>query len=68
VKGSVIVYKPGHLIDAQVVQKYFPNLRMIQAPQHALTSAPVAVFVTGAYQPQPVGSSGTPTTCITPSG
>lgn len=68
VRGSVIVYKPGHQTEAQVVQRYFPNLRIIQAPKHTLTSTPVAVFVTGAYQPQPVGSSGTPTSCITPSG
>ena len=32
VKGSVIAYKPGHQSDAEVVQKYFPNLQLLEVP------------------------------------
>ncbi len=56
VKGSAIAYGPGHLEDAQVVAKYFPGLKMVQAPKGALSSGSVAVVVTDGYRPQPVGS------------
>ena len=64
VKGSVIVYKPGHESDAQVVQKYFSNLTIAQAPKGALHGSPVAIFVTGDFQLQPVGTGGDTTGCI----
>jgi LCP family protein required for cell wall assembly len=67
IKGSVIVYKTGHLAYAQVVQKYFPSLSLMEAPKGALRGSPVAVFITASYQPQPVGGGSTPT-CITPGG
>lgn len=66
VKGSVIAYKPGHESDAQVVQQYFPNLRLLQVPDNTLKGSPVAVFITGAFQLQPVGSGGGSTGCIPP--
>jgi hypothetical protein len=68
IKGSVIAYKPGHLADAQVVQKYFPNLSLVEAPNGALRGSPVAIFLTASYQPQPVGGGTTTPTCITPGG
>jgi hypothetical protein len=60
VKGSVIAYNPGHEIDAQVVQKYFPNLKLVEAPKHVLTGSDVAVFVTSTYTPQELGSGTAP--------
>jgi hypothetical protein len=64
VKGSVIAYKPGHQSEAQVVQKYFSNLTIAQAPKGALRGSPVAIFVTGGFQLQPVGTGGNTTGCI----
>lgn len=64
-KGSAITYKPGHLTEAEVVQKYFPNLRLVEVPAGALKGSPVAVFVTGSFQLQPVGAGGGDTGCIT---
>ena len=68
IKGSVIAYKPGHLADAQVVQTYFPNLSLVEAPPGALRGSPVAIFLTASYRPQPVGGGTTTPTCITPGG
>ena len=68
IKGSAIVYKPGHLTEAEVVQKYFSNLPMVEAPAGALRGSPVAILVTGTFQLQAVGSGGVDTsTCVTPS-
>ncbi len=66
VKGSVIAYKPGHQSDAEVVQKYFPNLQLLEVPDDALRGSPVAVFISASFHLEPVGS-GTPSTdCIAP--
>ena len=66
VKGSVIAYKSGHQSDAEVVQKYFPNLQLLEVPDGALRGSPVAVFISANFHLQPVGS-GTPSTdCIAP--
>jgi cell envelope-related transcriptional attenuator-like protein len=66
VKGSVIAYRPGHLSDAEVVQKYFPNLQLLEVTEGALRGSPVAVFISGSFHLEPVGS-GTPSTeCIAP--
>jgi hypothetical protein len=62
VKGSVIAYRPGHLVDAQVVAKYFPGLRLVEV--RGLAHGPVAVFVTPSYEPQPIEAG--PTGCIDP--
>ncbi len=64
VKGSVIVYKAGHENEAQVVQKYFSNLTIAQAQKGALRGSPVAIFITGSFQLQPVGTGGDTTGCI----
>ena len=64
VKGSVIVYKPGHESEAQVVQKYFSNLTIAQAPKGALKGSAVAVFISAGFQLQPVGTGGDTTGCI----
>jgi LCP family protein required for cell wall assembly len=66
VTGSVIAYKPGHQSDAEVVQKYFPNLELLQVPDHTLKGSPVAVFITGTFDLQPVGTGGGSTECIAP--
>ncbi len=64
IKGSAIVYKPGDQLQAQVVAKYFPGLKMIEAPKGALTTSMVAVVVSPGYKPQPVGAGGvSPTNC-----
>jgi LCP family protein required for cell wall assembly len=66
VKGSVIAYKAGNQSEAEVVQKYFPNLQLLEVPASALRGSPVAVFIAGGFHLEPVGS-GTPTTdCIAP--
>jgi LCP family protein required for cell wall assembly len=67
VKGSVILYKPGHESEAQVVQKYFANLEIKEAPAGALRGSPVAVFITATFHLQPVGAGGGTTDCIAPS-
>jgi LCP family protein required for cell wall assembly len=65
---SAIVYKPGHLTEAEVVHKYFSNLPMAEAPAGALKGSPVAILVTGKFQLQEVGSGGVATSsCVTPS-
>ena len=64
VKGSVIAYKAGHQSDAEVVQKYFPDLRLLEVPDSTLRGSPVAVFITGGFVLQPVGSGGGSTSCI----
>ena len=64
VKGSVIAYKPGHQSDAEVVQKYFPNLPLLEVKANTLKGSPVAVFITGGFVLQPVGSGGGSTSCI----
>jgi LCP family protein required for cell wall assembly len=66
VKGSVIAYKPGHLSDAEVVQKYFPNLELLEVSEDTLKGSPVAVFISGGFDLQPVGSGGGSTDCIAP--
>ena len=66
ITGSAIIYKPGHLTEAEVVQKYFPNMRLVEAPAGALKGSPVAIFVTASFQLQPVGTGGGDTSdCVT---
>jgi LCP family protein required for cell wall assembly len=66
IKGSAIVYRPGAgpFEEAQVVRKYFANLPLVQAPKGALPGSAVAVFVTGSYQVQPVGTGGNTSGCV----
>jgi LCP family protein required for cell wall assembly len=67
VTGSVIAYTAANQAAAQVVGKYFPNLRLV--PVKDLGGASVAVFVTPTYQPEPVGGKGAPSAsdCVDPS-
>jgi LCP family protein required for cell wall assembly len=66
VKGSVIAYEPGHDVEANVVAKYFPDLKLVETKAGELTGSDVAVFVTSSYEPQEPGSgpSGAGTGCI----
>jgi LCP family protein required for cell wall assembly len=66
VKGSVIAYEPGHDVEAQVVGKYFPGLKLLQTKPGELTGADVAVFVTSSYEPTQPGSGPSTPTCIVP--
>jgi LCP family protein required for cell wall assembly len=63
VTGSVIAYAPGHQVEAEVVKKYFPTLEVKEV--NGLPDA-VAVFVTSAYKPAPVGGGSTPVSCVDP--
>ena len=56
VKGTVIAYAPGHDAEAGVVQKYFGNVSLKQVPASELGGYSVALFVTSAYKPAPVGT------------
>jgi LCP family protein required for cell wall assembly len=66
VKGSVIAYEPGHEVQAQVVGKYFPGVKLVQTKAGALSGADVAIFVTSSYEPQEPGSGPSTPTCIVP--
>ncbi len=67
IKRSAIVYKPGHLTEAETVQKYFSNLPTVEAPAGALKGSPVAILVTAGFQLEPVGSGGgDSSSCVTP--
>jgi LCP family protein required for cell wall assembly len=67
VQGSAIAYTPEGQIDAEVVARYFPELKLV--PVDDLGGARVAIFVTPSYEPQPLGSDAPPPTdCVSPSG
>jgi len=61
VNGSVIAYAPGHQVEAEVVKKYFPTLEVKEVKG---LPDDVAVFVTSAYEPAPVGGSVAPSDCV----
>jgi LCP family protein required for cell wall assembly len=63
VPGSVIAYAPDADAEAQVVQKYFPNLELRQVK--GLPDG-VAVFIDASYEPAPVGGGGAPAECPSP--
>jgi LCP family protein required for cell wall assembly len=63
VPGSVIAYAPDADAEAQVVQKYFPNLELRQVK--GLPDG-VAVFIDASYEPAPVGGAGAPAECPSP--
>jgi LCP family protein required for cell wall assembly len=67
VTGSAIAYTPGGEVQAQVVARYFPDLRLV--PVDDLGEASVAIVVTPTYRPRPVGAEPpAPTDCIDPNG
>lgn len=63
VNGSVIAYAPGHQVEAEVVKKYFPTLEVKEVKG---LPDDVAVFVTSAYKPAPVGGGNAPVSCVDP--
>ena len=63
VPGNVIAYAPDADAEAQVVQKYFPNLELRQVKG---LPDPVAVFIDASYEPAPVGGGGAPAECPAP--
>lgn len=67
VPGSAIVYAPGGEVEAQVVARYFPDLRLVAVED--LGGSSVAIVVSPSYRPQPVGDEApSPTDCIDASG
>ncbi len=64
VKGSWIAYAPGHEVEAQVVQKYFPGLELKQVEG---LPDDVAVVIAAGYEPAPVSGGGAPApSCVDP--
>jgi LCP family protein required for cell wall assembly len=63
VSGSVIAHSPDADAEAQVVQKYFPNLELRQVPG---LPDDVVVFIDGTYEPVEVGSADAPPECPSP--
>jgi LCP family protein required for cell wall assembly len=63
VPGNVIAYAPDADAEAQVVQKYFPNLELRQVKG---LPDDVAVFIDSGYEPAPVGGGGAPAECPSP--
>ena len=63
VPGNVIAYAPDADAEAQVVQKYFPNLELRQVKG---LPDDVAVFIDASYEPAPVGGGGAPAECPSP--
>jgi hypothetical protein len=53
---SIIAFTPGHEVEAQVVQKYFPQLKMF--PVKGMQYAHVAVIATPTYQPPDQNAGG----------
>ena len=51
VKGSVIAYKSGHQSDAEVVQKYFPNLPLLEVKANTLQGEPGGGLHHGRFRP-----------------
>jgi LCP family protein required for cell wall assembly len=67
VAGSAIAYTPEGEVEAEVVARYFPDLRLV--PVADLGGPSVAIFVTPSYEPQPIGAEpSAPTDCIDASG
>jgi LCP family protein required for cell wall assembly len=59
--GAAIAYAPDNDVEAGVVASYFPGLPVVEVD--GLAGAPVAVWLTSAYSPEPTGSpspSGSP--------
>jgi LCP family protein required for cell wall assembly len=67
VSGSAIAYTPEGQVEAEVVARYFPDLKLV--PVADLGGASVAIFVTPTYEPQPVGTDAPSSSdCIDTSG
>ena len=67
VKGSVIAYKPGHQSDAEVVQKYFPNLQLLEVTDEHVAGEPGRGLHLGELPPASRSAAARPRTdCIAP--
>ncbi|HEY7399421.1 MAG TPA: LCP family protein [Actinomycetota bacterium] len=65
VHGSVIAYEPDRLEEAQVVQQYFPSLKLVEVSKRSLHGNPVAVFVTGSFElPEPGSGPAPAESCV----
>ena len=60
VRGSAILFGPGHEAQADVVAQYFPTLDVTPIERGVLPAGAVAVYVTSGYRPAPVGAGGPP--------
>jgi LCP family protein required for cell wall assembly len=56
VKGTRIVYAPGHDEEVSVLAAYFPGIKVVESS--ALKDTPVAIVVTSAYAPAEPGAGG----------
>jgi LCP family protein required for cell wall assembly len=63
VPGSVIAHSPEADAEAQVVQKYFPQLELHQVPG---LPDDVVVYVDAAYEPADIGDAARPPECPSP--
>jgi LCP family protein required for cell wall assembly len=64
VKGSVVAYEPGHDEEANVVGKYFPNLKLVETKADEIPGADVAVFVTSSYSEQEPDAGSGSSSCV----
>lgn len=64
VQGAAIVYAPGEDAKAQVVLRYFPGLKVLEAPK--LQDADVAVVIPAGWTPQPPADGGVAAECPDP--
>ena len=60
VKGTRIVYAPGHDEEASVLAAYLPGVKVVESAK--LKDVGVAVVITSAYEPPAPGDGGTGTT------
>jgi hypothetical protein len=61
----VIAYEPDRLEEAQVVQQYFPSLKLVEVSKRSLHGNPVAVFVTGSFElPEPGSGPAPAESCV----
>lgn len=60
VKGTRIVYAPGHDEEVSVLAAYLPGVKVVESAK--LKDVGVAVVITGAYEPPAPGDGGTGTT------
>lgn len=66
VKGTVLAYTPAATDQADVLHTYFPNIKEKKVKTGALSGSQVALFITSAYKPVPVGAGVTFSACLPP--
>lgn len=66
VQQTTIAYRPGSSVEAQVIGRYFPGVRLLETTDLPKGSD-VALFVTADWEPVEPGSGPAPTTdCVSP--